>query len=1110
MMAATTHKQRLHEALDQLAVGLRPFVDGEMQARSPKGADWVRAFQASSRNPQHAVSLDDPQFLLRVMIDCWRSGFEQVLGREERNLVSEVLDLRNRVAHNSKPFNFDDTYRGLDSVERLLLAVGAPDSAEAVNHSRLELMRQRHDDERRKAAERAVDVGLGTTTTLPAWRDVITPHHDVATDAFQQAEFAADLARVHRGEGEPEYRDPREFFRRTYLTNGLGSILRQAFDQLTGSGTTPVVDLQTSFGGGKTHSMLALYHLFGGIDAQQLPEEVRTLLDAGGHDRQLPKAKRIVLVGTGNLAPTGQHHKADDLHVNTIWGELAYQLGGREGYARLEQHDRQRVSPSSEELGALLDAYGPALVLIDEWVAYARQLYNREDLPAGSLDAQQTFAQALTEAAAASDNTMVVVSIPASTDGKQDGDGDWGSEAGLSSIGGQTALQKLRAVVGRTESSWRPADAEEAFEIVRRRLFEPLTDVAMLNQRDLVVDRFADFYRRNAADFPIHCRDLPYVERMRRAYPIHPELFDRLYGDWSSLPRFQRTRGVLRLMAAVIHGLWTSDDRSPMILPASMPLQDTKTEFELTRHLNSGWKPVIDTDIDGVNSTPQRIDRQYPAQQRYSATRRVARAIFMGSAPTLDAAQRGVEAPTINLGSIFPDENVAAFGDALRKLGDQASHLYQGGSRWWFSTDRSVVTVARELREQFLTRERDHVEQEIVDRLRREARQRGDFGAVHACPDSTGDVPDEAEARLIILPPDRPHSRSADDSAARMAAAEYLERRGNSARQYRNMVLFLAPEQRELDNLFAGVAEHLAWEQVVKDIDTGAMTVDGHQERDARDRAKRSDGEADLRLSAAYQWVLWPSQPDPTGPIVWEEARSEAQQPLAVRASKRLAADDQLLTRFGAEPVRMQLDGPISAAWADGHISVKDLWDLFARYPYLPRLASLNVLIAAVEDGPGRIDWERCFATADAWDDAAGRYVGLCRGSAPAAVVAGTLLVHPERTIEEPGDAPVGSVPADPIDELRRKAGGHSTQPARPERLQRFYGTVSLDATRPTPAFAKVVEEVVSLMAGQLSAKVSITVDISADDPDGFPDDIVRAVRENARTLRFDQASFEA
>src|SRR5450755_4911111 len=359
--------------------------------------------------------------------------------------------------------------------------------------------------------------------------------------------------------------------------------------------------------------------------------------------------------------------------------------------------------------------YGPCLILIDEWVAYARQLHDQSDLPAGGFETQFSFAQVLTESAKLVNNCLLVISLPAS-----DTSGSPHAQADDVEVGGQRgreALDRLRNVVGRVESSWRPASAEEGFEIVRRRLFEPLADPAQFKDRDVVASAFADFYRTQQAEFPPECRDSDYEKRIKAAYPIHPEIFDRLYNDWSTLVKFQRTRGELRLMAALIHSLWEKGDRNPLILPSTIPIDDARVQSELTRYLSDVWAPIIEKDVDGPNSLPLRIDAEQPNLGKLHATRRVARTIYMGSAPTASAAHRGLEDRRVKLGCVMPGESPAVFGDALRRLAATATYLYQDGPRFWYATQPTVTKLAEDRAEQ-LKRDPDKVAQELDERLR--------------------------------------------------------------------------------------------------------------------------------------------------------------------------------------------------------------------------------------------------------------------------------------------------------------------------------------------------------------------------------------------------------
>ena len=222
--------------------------------------------------------------------------------------------------------------------------------------------------------------------------------------------------------------------------------------------------------------------------------------------------------------------------------------------------------------------------------------------------------------------------------------------------------------MGRIESSWRPATAEEGFEIVRRRLFEPLSGSDAFKQRDVTARAFADLYTSQSTEFPPECRGGDYEKRIQAAYPIHPEIFDRLYTDWSTLAKFQRTRGVLRLMAAVIHSLWEKGDKDPLILPSTIPIDDSRVQNELTRYLSDNWTPIIEKDVDGPSSLPLKIDSELPILGKLHATPRVARTIYLGSAPTTAAAHRGIEDRRVKLGCVMPGESPAIFGDALRRL----------------------------------------------------------------------------------------------------------------------------------------------------------------------------------------------------------------------------------------------------------------------------------------------------------------------------------------------------------------------------------------------------------------------------------------------------------
>jgi predicted AAA+ superfamily ATPase len=1112
-----TNQERVNKALGQLKAGLSPFVEREVNAALDDNSLSMLKLKSFIDDPilvNKSIAEWDVAPLLKLMWDIWNDVFRKTLGFSERSLVSEIRDWRNKWAH-QEPFSSDDAYRALDSIGRLLAAVSAPE-ADQVERAKMELLRLRFDEqargERRKSSGIALETGV--TGTLKPWREVVMPHDDVASGRYQQAEFAADLWQVHLGEGTDEYRDPVEFFRRTYLTESLKEMLIGAVRRMTQGGGDPVVQLQTNFGGGKTHSMLALYHLFSGVPPTELAG-VDTILSATGVS-SVPKVNRVVLVGN-KISPGNPVVKGDGTVVRTLWGELAWQLGGKKAYDLVAADDEMATSPG-DILRELFNEYSPCMILIDEWVAYARQLHDQSDLPAGGFETQFSFAQVLTESAKLAKNCLLVISLPAS-----DTTGSPHTQANDVEVGGtrgREALDRLRNVVGRVESSWRPASAEEGFEIVRRRLFQPLADPEQFKQRDVVARAFADFYRSQQAEFPPETRDAGYEQRIKAAYPIHPEIFDRLYTDWSTLVKFQRTRGVLRLMAAVIHSLWEKGDRNPLILPANVAIDDPRVQSELTRYLSDNWVPVIEKDVDGPNSLPLKIDSEQPNLGKYSACRRVARAIYMGSAPTTAAAHKGIEDRQVKLGCVMPGESPAIFGDALRRMASAATYLYQDGSHYWYSTQPTVTKLAEDRAEQ-LKREPDKVATELEKRLRKELATTGDFNRIHPMPQSSVDVPDDLDARLVVLGIAHPYSRETGN-AANLAAKAILENRGNAPRLYRNTLVFLAADKIRLQDLDEAARKYLAWHSIIDEQKN--LNLSPYQVTQAENQKSSAESAVTARLPETWQWLLVPVQSTPQAPITWEALRLTGSDSLAIRASKKLRTDELFLTSFAPTRLRMELDRiPL---WRGEHVAIKQLVEDFARYLYLPRLKNPTVLLGAISAGLSLLTWSKeSFGFADSFDEAAGRYRGLRNGT-----VAFLIDPHSPELVVKPDiasrqiEADRADVPALPIpkDEESGQTGdgrggtvqqgnGHTleAQPIVAMKPKRFHGTATLDATRVGRDASKIAEEVIAHLAGIVGARVNVTIEIEAELPDGAPDNVVRTVTENSRTLKFTSQAFE-
>ena len=1083
-----------------LPAALVPFVEKRLE-NSIKGhwqLEVVQRVQGLRPNSAGEVGWDQ-QGLLKAMMAFWKDAFGTVLGHPERSYVSELLDVRNKLSHNEN-FTYDDAERALDSMRRLMEAISAGEVAEQIGKMRDTILRTKftelaRNEERRKTQR--LEISVETISGLLPWREVVEPHQDVATGEFQQAEFAADLAKVHSGSAPPEYRDPRQFFSRTYLTEGLSALLVGAAKRLSGSSGDPVVELQTNFGGGKTHSMLALYHMAGPTPTQDL-SGLDQLLEQ--HGLSVPDGiNRAVLVGTSR-GPQDVMNADGGRKIRTTWGELAWQLGGAEAFDMIAENDANGIAPGSHLLEAIFKKCAPCLILIDEWVAYLRQVYKVEGLPSGSFDANLSFVQSLTEAVKASPGTLLVASLPA-------------SQIEVGGEGGQEALARLKQTFSRVESSWRPASQEESYEIVRRRLFKEIPG-DKFHHRDNTLKQFAKLYRENSDDFPQGCADEDYRRKLEKAYPIHPELFDQLYTSWGSLEKFQRTRGVLRLMAQAIHELWMNGDPSVMIMPGSVSVSSPRVEPELLHYLDVSWQSIIAGDVDGTASTPYRIDQSAPNLNRYSATRRVARAIFMGTAPTHQQQNTGLDDKQINLGVVQPGERPAIFSDALRRLTNQAKFMHADLGRYWYSMSASLNRIAADKAGQIEAALVDVTIDAELGKYVNGLADRGHFDAVQVAPATSAEVPDEAGGvRAVVLGVAHPH-HGRDGSEALKEAKDILLQRGSTPRVYRNMLVFIAADARQLDHLKDAVRSVLAWGEIVRDKER--LELRPSDQKLAEAKLTEAKETMKTRLKEAWCYLHYPAQESAQADVEWVSGKIPAQDGLLGRASKKLVADEGLLTELG--PTRLDRDLQKYIWNGKPNLSLKDLREYLNRYIYLPRLKNQEVLIKAVHAAvagmlPGP------FAYAERWDEKLDTYLGLAieRAANAAIVIDNDSVIVQSDIAEAHRPAPIQASPTggpeDPTTTVRETgeqptAGAPEPSPAE-RKPTRFTGAVMISPDRPARDMHQIVEAIVEQLTTLPGSQVKLRLEIEAEVQSGLERAKVRTLIENATTLGFIEKSIE-
>jgi predicted AAA+ superfamily ATPase len=939
---------------------------------------------------------------------------------------------------------------------------------------------------------------------MKPWREIAVPHADVLKGTFRQSEFAADITAVQTGKAPPVYQDAAAFFERTYITEGMRLLLTQVAQRLSGQRGEPVIQLQTAFGGGKTHTMLAVLHMATRTVPLSDLAGIPTLVERAGL-MDVPQARVAVIDGTAR-AP-GQPWKHGRTTVKTLWGELAWQLGGGDGFAMVKEADANGTSPGKEVLRDLLAAYAPCVVLMDELVAYIRQFPEGQALSGGTFDSNLSFVQALTEAVKLVPAAVVLASLPESV-----------VEAGGSR--GLATLQALEKTFGRVQALWKPVATEEAFEIVRRRLFEPARD---LKGRDAVCRAFADTYVAEGAKLPSETQEGRYYDRLCRAYPIHPEVFDRLYEDWTTIDGFQRTRGVLKLMAKVISRLWKDNNQDLMILPGSLPLTDADVRNEMTYYLPPGWDPVIEGDIDGDRAETTELEAKEPRFGQVNAARRVARTLFLGTAPSSVATRpgiRGLDRGRVLLGCVQPGQSSAVYSDALNRLADRLHYLNTTGdkaadaTRYWFDTRANLRREMEDRKRRYddATDVRKRVE-EVVKKLFAGATL---FDGVHVFAPHA-DVPDDSALRLVVLPPEHWYMRDAPGQATD-AVLEYLRSHGGQPRHRANRLLFVAADQAVLGRLRDVTRVALAWASIVEDVDEGRLNIDQIQRRQAEKESQAANAVLPRAARECFRWLLCPVQDDP-------RADRPTLEPFALNTSsgtaggelERVCRENELVIDVWS-PIHLRTKLK-ELYWKNGTVAVAaaKFWKDSLRYLYLPRLKSREVLASAVRSGAGSRDF---FGTA--YGEAGGKFEGFKFGDGDVSVGDTLLLIEPEAAkqyalaqqpviVEPPDGGRTGGSGAGGAAVTVEGGGEKLVKPGEviPPRAKSFRGTADVPAATAKMKLVQIAEEIVSLLASDPNATIRVTVEIEADFPTGVSDTIKRGVSENAASLGFKTKDWE-
>lgn len=935
---------------------------------------------------------------------------------------------------------------------------------------------------------------------MKPWREIAIPHTDVLKGTFQQAEFAADITAVHSGKAPHEYQDAAAFFERTYITEGMRLLLTQVAKRLSGKGGEPVIQLQTAFGGGKTHTMLAVLHLATRKCPLSELSGIPTLVEKAGL-MDIPETRVAVIDGTAH-AP-GQAWKHGRTSVKTLWGEMAWQLGGSDGFALVKEADASGTSPGKDVLRQLLEAHAPCVVLMDELVAFIRQFPEGQALSGGTYDSNLSFIQAMTEATKLVPTAVVLASLPESE-----------VEAGARGV---AVLRALEKTFGRVQALWKPVATEEAFEIVRRRLFEPIKN---LKARDEVCRAFANAYISEGAKLPSETQEGRYYDRLCQAYPIHPEVFDRLYEDWSTIDGFQRTRGVLKLMAKVISRLWKDNNQDMMILPGSLPLVDSDVRNEMTYLLPPGWDPVIEGDIDGDRAETTELEGKEPRFGQVNAARRVARTLFLGTAPSSVATKpgiRGQDRGRVLLGCLQPGQTAAVYADALNRLADRLHYLNSSGdkaadtTRFWFDTRANLRREMEDRKRRF--DDKTDVDKKIEEVVKKVFGSVPMFDGVHVFT-WHGDVPDDGDLRLVVLSPDQWYMK--DSYQAANGVLEYLQLHGTQPRHRANRLIFLAPDHAVLSRLRDATRVALAWASIVEDVEEERLNIDQNQLRQAEKESQAANAVLPRAARECFKWLMCPVQDDPTATRPTIEAF-----PLNTTSGnpagevERVCRDNELVIETWS-PIHLRAK-LLELYWKADKPTVGALafWEDSLKYLYLPRLKSRDVLKEVVDTGAGSRDF---FGTAYGHKD--GKFEGFQFGDGPVSFVNTLLLIAPETAKKYAAEQQQVAVIADDGKASTAVTGGGGTTAVQPgkrsnggtgpaSKFKSFHGTVEVSPTLAKSRLNTIADEVIALLGSDPNATIKITLEIDATFSNGVSEAVKRGVSENAASLGFTAKDWE-
>jgi len=937
------NNENIFQALGVFLDAMRPFLVNVLNKHFP-GEPWEGMFfqrltaqkqdlwnQAQQQGVEPILRIDYHN--LSFLASKFRDELTEELSDKQKtftfdNCMRELQEARNKCQHFT-PLTDDEKERAFSNM--IMIA-----NMLSMNDLRQEIDRLR--TKRTYSPAAVAPIAVTTVTSSPAntnilddaspimpWFQNCLPHYDIRNGVLDESLFAANLNEVALGAGPEVYNNPTTFFAKTYVTAGLRDIANRVVRALNGEETeNRVISLQTGFGGGKTHTLISIYHIIKS-GAKLLESESCANILQDGVKPNFEGAK--VAVFTNNTTDVSQGRiTSEGITINTLWGEIAYQLGGVEGYKKVKQNDEERIAPTSTIMKPIIEKAGTSLILIDELADYCVKASAKEVGGGNLYNQTNSFIQTLTEVVSSVSRCVLIATLPASK-----------TEVSDSQIG-QEILDSLQERIVRIGANVKPVDDEEVYEVVRRRLFEQINNEQVV---DLVAKRYKDMFHNRRNDLPEYCDKMEYANKIKKSYPFHPELIEMFRQRWGSDSRFQRTRGVLRLLASIVQDLWKRKDS----LVSSQALIHTSDVYlenlgsltgTITNLMGSQWEAVMLADVYSSASNSRKIDDQELQGNvgQYRLTQGIATTLLMAS---IGAKQnKGLDIKQLKLCVLRPKAfNHNDVDGSLNRLEQVAHYLHSakvGTATYWFESKANINILLSQAKSEIKQEETDS---EILRRLKSSVSYVHELNVLIS---PTSDVPEQKTLTLIIMHPQYAMPTGGGSSLILERAIKKIAlNRGNSDRIMRNTIFYLVCSEAGRGALTGKLQDYLACNKILSEY-SGRLEKD--QNMEIQNRKREYEKQVDEALIRAYNVVVKYSAMNGIESYELKNYATDFSSQIRQNLMSEVIEEEWIIKAIG----RNLLDKINMLPEKNHPIQVKELYEAFLRFDDKPMITGAKAI----------------------------------------------------------------------------------------------------------------------------------------------------------------------